>query len=599
MEYVMQIDHSRDILFSDFGKKTIEDRYLLENEKPQEMFARVAKAYANDENHAQRLYDYFSKMWAMPATPILSNGGTKRGLPISCFLSEMDDSMESIVDTWVENSWLGCKGGGIGTYAGNLRSVGEKTKAGVTSGVIPFLKVSDSQTLAIGQGSLRRSSAAFYMPIHHPEIEEFIEMRKATGGDPDRKCLNLHHGVCIPDDFMVAVENDDDYALLSPKDGSVIRKVKARDLWIRLLIARVETGEPYILFLDNANKGSAEHHKKLGMKIKTSNLCSEILLPTGKDYLDQHRTAVCCLSSLNLEKWHEWKDDENFIVDIMYFLDNILSDFIKNAPDTHVKAKYSAMMERSVALGVMGWHYLLQSMNLTICDERTYDLNRSVFSHIHKEVNRADSIIAEERGSCPDAINSGFKKRFSYKTGIAPTASISIICGNTSPSCDPVIGNVFSFKTLSGSHFYVNPYFAKVLDKHGMNNEDVIESIILNGGSVQHLDFLNEHEKNVFKTFKEIDQMDVIRLAAERQPFIDQGQSLNIFIKPDISKTLLHLYHYNAWKLGVKTMYYVRSEPLKRADAPSEKNKREVMCTNDSCSIVEKKTEPEICESCQ
>ena len=358
----VHLDYSRDSLLTEFGMETLSDRYLMPGESYQDLFARVAMFYGDDSAHAQRLYDYISKLWFMPATPVLSNGGTKRGLPISCFLNESNDSLEGIVGLWTENVWLAARGGGIGSYWGNLRSIGEKVGAnGKTSGVVPFIRVMDSLTLAISQGSLRRGSAAVYLPIWHPEIEEFIEIRRPTGGDPNRKALNLHHGILVPDDFMRAVETDDEWALTSPKDGSVVRKVRARDLWIRLLTARIETGEPYIINIDHVNRALPEHQKLQGLQVKTSNLCSEITLPTGIDRFGEERTAVCCLSSLNLEKFERWEGEEDFIPDIMRFLDNVLQDFIDSAPDDFARAKYSAMRERSVGLGVMGFHSFLQS----------------------------------------------------------------------------------------------------------------------------------------------------------------------------------------------------------------------------------------------
>ncbi|MCB2081525.1 MAG: ribonucleotide-diphosphate reductase subunit alpha, partial [Rickettsiales bacterium] len=325
--YEVKTNASRDANLSDFGKAVLQDRYLLPGEDYQKLFARVAGYYGDDEAHAQRLYDYISKLWFMPATPILSNGGTKRGLPISCFLNETKDSLEGIVSLWNENVWLASRGGGIGSFWGNLRSIGETVRGnGKTSGVIPFMRVQDSLTLAISQGSLRRGSSAVYLPIDHPEVEEFIEIRRPTGGDPNRKALNIHHGIAITDAFMHAVEEDSPWELRSPKDGAIISVVNARELWIKLLTTRIETGEPYLLFIDNVNRSIPAHHKKLGLNVKTSNLCSEITLPTGLDHLGNERTAVCCLSSLNIETYEEWKDDPLFIKDVMRFLDNVLQD---------------------------------------------------------------------------------------------------------------------------------------------------------------------------------------------------------------------------------------------------------------------------------
>lgn len=564
----VRIDRTRDDKLTQFGKDTLTDRYLMPGESYQDMFARVAMAYADDTAHAQRMYDYISNLWFMPSTPVLSNGGTDRGLPISCFLNEASDSLEGIVDTWTENVWLAARGGGIGSYWGNLRSIGERIgKVGKTSGVMPFLKVMDSLTLAISQGSLRRGSAAVYMPVSHPEIEEFIEFRRPTGGDPNRKSLNLHHGIVITDDFMHAVEHDQEWALKSPKDGRIISRTSARELWIRMLTARVETGEPYLLFIDHVNRAIPEHHKLAGLNVKMSNLCSEITLPTGRDKDGHDRTAVCCLSSVNLENYLEWEGHPTFIEDCLRFLDNVLSDFIKNAPDSMSKARYAAMRERSVGLGVMGFHSFLQGQGIPFEGVMAKVWNKRMFKHIKKEADKASVTLADERGACPDALEYGIHERFSNKIAIAPTASISIICGGASPGIEPVAANVYTHKTLSGSYPVRNPYLADVLDKHNMNNEDIWSSITVNGGSVQHLDFLSQDEKDVFKTAIELDQRWIIEHAADRTPFICQSQSLNVFLPADIHKRDLHQIHWQAWKKGVKSLYYCRSMSLQRAES--------------------------------
>ena len=438
----VEINHDRDVNITEFGKATLEDRYLMPNEDFQGLFARVAMYYADDSSHAQRLYDYMSNLWFMPATPVLSNGGTSRGLPISCFLNEADDSLGGIVDLWNENVWLAALGGGIGSYWGNVRSIGEKVaRNGKTSGIVPFIKVQDSMTLAISQGSLRRGSAAAYLDMHHPEIESFIEMRKPSGGDPNRKALNLHHGVLVSDAFMRAVEKDEEWALISPKDGHVVDRVSARSLWIRLLTARVETGEPYIVYIDHVNRAIPQHHKMAGLRVKMSNLCSEITLPTGVDQHGESRTAVCCLSSLNLEKFLEWQDHPTFIEDVMRMLDNVLDDFIKKAPDEMSKSKYSAMRERSVGMGVMGFHSFLQSMMLPFESAMAKVWNRRMFAHIKRQADEASVKLAHERGACPDAEEYNIMERFSNKMAIAPTASISIICGGASPGIEPFAAN--------------------------------------------------------------------------------------------------------------------------------------------------------------
>ncbi len=568
----VQIDRSRDALLTDFGKATLTDRYLMPGESYQDLFARVASAFGDDAAHAQRIYDYISKLWFMPATPVLSNGGTTRGLPISCFLNEANDSLDGIVGLWNENVWLAAKGGGIGSYWGNLRSIGEKVgQNGKTSGVVPFIRVMDSLTLAISQGSLRRGSAACYLPVSHPEIEEFIEIRRPTGGDPNRKAMNLHHGILVPDAFMRAVENDEEWALTSPKDGAVVRKISARSLWIRILTARIETGEPYLIFSDHVNRQMPAHHKLAGLEVKTSNLCSEITLPTGMDQHGRERTAVCCLSSLNCETWFEWKDDKQFIPDVMRFLDNVLQDFIDRAPDSMAKAKYSAMRERSVGLGVMGFHSFLQMLNVPFESVVAKVWNMKMFRHIREQADTASQLLAEERGACPDAAEYGFMERFSNKMAIAPTASISIICGGASPGIEPIAANVYNHKTLSGSYIVRNPYLKKLLAKHGRDDDDTWTSITVTKGSVQHLDFLSDQEKMVFRTAFELDQRWVVEHAADRAPFICQSQSVNLFLPANVHKRDLHQIHLQAWKKGVKSLYYCRSLSIQRADTVSAK----------------------------
>ena len=563
----IKIDASRDALLTTFGKATLADRYLLPDESFQDLFARVAMHFADDSAHAQRIYDYMSQLWFMPATPVLSNGGAKRGLPISCFLNEASDSLDGIVELWNENVWLAARGGGIGSYWGNLRSIGETVgRNGKTSGVVPFIRVMDSLTLAISQGSLRRGSAAVYLPVNHPEIEEFIELRRPTGGDPNRKALNLHHGLLISDAFMRAVENDEEWALASPKDGSVLRKLSARSLWIRILTARVETGEPYLVFVDHVNRAVSEHHKLAGLSVKTSNLCSEITLPTGIDHHGKQRTAVCCLSSLNLEKYDEWESHPTFIEDIMRFLDNVLQDFIDTAPDTMERAKYSAMRERSVGLGVMGFHSFLQALGIPFESVMAKVWNNRMFKHIRSQANAASSTLAAERGACPDAEDYGIAERFTNKLAVAPTASISIICGGASPGIEPIAANSFTHKTLSGSFNVRNKHLKAVLAEHGRDDDDTWSSITTNEGSVQHLDFLSEDEKQIFKTAFELDQRWLIEHAADRASQICQSQSLNVFLPGDVHKRDLHQVHMLAWKKGVKSLYYCRSKSIQRSE---------------------------------
>ncbi|MEM9706958.1 MAG: ribonucleoside-diphosphate reductase subunit alpha, partial [Pseudomonadota bacterium] len=561
----IEIDRSRDDLLTDFGKKTMEDRYLLPGESFQDMFARVARTYGDDADHAQRIYNYISKLWFMPATPVLSNGGAKRGLPISCFLNDVGDSLDHIVSAWNENVWLASNGGGIGTYWGNVRSIGERVKgSGQTSGIIPFIRVMDSLTLAISQGSLRRGSAACYLDIHHPEIEEFLEIRKPSG-DFNRKSLNLHHGINITDEFMEAVVKGEDFGLRSPKNNEVLRTVNARQLWQKILEIRLQTGEPYLVFSDTVNKQMAKHQRDLGLKVRTSNLCSEIMLHTGPDHLGEDRTAVCCLSSVNAEKYFEWKEEPQFIEDVMRFLDNVLQDFIDNAPASMAKAVYSATRERSVGLGLMGFHSFLQARGVPFESAAAKAWNTKLFKHIRMGADAASVVLAEERGACPDAEERNVKQRFSHKLAIAPTASISIICGGASPCIEPIPANVYLHKTLSGSFTVKNSALTDLLAEKGKDTEEVWASILEHEGSVQHLDFLSDDEKSIFKTAFEIDQRWVIEFAADRSPFICQGQSVNIFLPGDIDKWDLHMLHWTAWEKGVKSLYYCRSKSVQRA----------------------------------
>jgi len=563
--YPVEVDHGRDALLTDFGKDTLQDRYLLPGESYQDLFVRVASAYADDAAHAQRLYDYISKLWFMPSTPVLSNGGTGRGLPISCYLNSVPDSLEGIVDTWNENGRLASRGGGIGTYWGSVRGIGEPVGLnGKTSGIIPFVRVMDSLTLAISQGSLRRGSAACYLDISHPEIEEFLEIRKPSG-DFNRKALNLHHGVLVTDAFMEAVRDGAEWTLRSPKDDSERGKVDARALFQKLVETRLATGEPSTIFSDEVNRTMPKHHRDLGLKVSTSNLCSEITLPTGRDHLGNDRTAVCCLSSLNLETWDEWKDEKGFIEDVMRFLDNVLSDYIARAPEEMARAKYSAERERSVGLGVMGFHSFLQARGLPFEGAMAKSWNLKIFKHISAQANEASMMLAQERGPCPDAADMGVMERFSCKMAIAPTASISIICGGTSACIEPIPANIYTHKTLSGSWSIRNPYLEKLLIEKSKNSDAVWNTILERGGSVQHLDFLSPEEKATYKTSFEIDQRWLIELAAHRMPYIDQAQSLNLFIPADVDKWDLLMLHFRAWELGIKSLYYLRSKSVQRA----------------------------------
>lgn len=563
--FTIVTDASRDALLTDFGKDTLTDRYLLPGESYQDLFARVADAYADDQDHAQRLYDYISRLWFMPATPVLSNGGTGRGLPISCYLNSVSDSLEGIVGTWNENVWLASRGGGIGTYWGQVRGIGEPVGLnGKTSGIIPFVRVMDSLTLAISQGSLRRGSAACYLDVSHPEIEEFLEIRKPSG-DFNRKALNLHHGVLLTDEFMEAVREGAEFNLRSPKDGSVRGTVDARSLFQKLVETRLATGEPYIVFSDTVNRMMPKHHRELGLKVSTSNLCSEITLPTGVDHLGNDRTAVCCLSSLNLETWDQWNTDKTFIEDVMRFLDNVLQDYIDRAPPEMARAKYSASRERSVGLGVMGYHSFLQLKGIAMESAMAKAWNLKMFKHISAKADEASMMLAQERGACPDAEERGVMQRFSCKMAIAPTASISIICGGTSACIEPIPANIYTHKTLSGSFVVKNPYLERLLQAKSKDSNNVWNTILEKGGSVQHLDFLSPEEKAIYKTSFEIDQRWLLEFAADRTPYIDQAQSLNLFIPADVDKWDLLMLHFQAWEKGIKSLYYLRSKSVQRA----------------------------------
>ena len=575
----IEIDFRRDRYLSEFSIKTLRDRYLVNGEtSPQQAFARAAEAFADDEGHAQRLYDYASKLWFMFSTPILSNGGTKRGLPISCFLNYVDDSRTGLTGHYTENAFLSSVGGGIGGYWGDIRSVGSKTSNGSEStGVIPFLKVVDAEMLAFSQGVTRRGSYASYLPMSHPEIEEYLDIRKPTGGDVNRKSTNLHHGVIIPDSFMEIIENaslipgfDDSWPLIDPHTQNVTKTVSAKTLWVKLIQNRVETGEPYIMFGDTVQEGLPECQKDLGLQVHQSNLCSEITLPTN-----ENRTAVCCLSSVNLEEYDEWSNDPQFIPDLVRMLDNVLTYFIENAPPELAKAKYSAEQERSIGLGAMGFHAYLQRHNVPFESPMAKGRNMAIFWHIKSCAEAASEQLAKERGEAPDAVGTG--RRNCHLLAVAPNASSSIICGNTSPSIEPYRANAYTQKTKSGSSLQKNEYLQAILQDLGLDTEEIWKDIVTNGGSVQHLEFLDDWTKDVFKTAVEIDQRWVIDMAADRQKQICQSQSLNIFFPANVSKQELHATHMMAWKKKVKTLYYLRSEAYRRAEKVSDEVLRQMV----------------------
>jgi ribonucleoside-diphosphate reductase alpha chain len=573
----IQIETSRDNLLSEFGRKTLEDRYMLPTEKsPQEALARAAAAFSDNDAMAQRIYDYASMLWFMFATPILTNGGTRRGLPISCFLSYVPDSRGGITGHYTETAWLSSFGGGVGGYWGDVRANGTKTSHGSEStGVIPFLKVVDAEMLAFSQGVTRRGSYAAYLPVNHPEIEEFLDVRKPTGGDVNRKSTNLHHGVVLTEEFMNLIDQatripgfDDRFALIDPHSGKVKKTVSAKTIWVKLIQNRIEQGEPYILFDKAANDALPEFQKKLGLRVHQSNLCSEITLPTNEE-----RTAVCCLSSVNLETYDEWKNNPQFIPDLIRFLDNVIQHFIDNAPDEISRARFSAQRERSIGLGAMGLHAYLQAHSIPFESPIAKGQNLQIFKRIKEQAVEATRQLAEERGECPDG--AGYGVRNAHLLSIAPNASSSIICGNTSPSIEPFRANAFTQKTKSGSSLMKNKYLEEVLERYGKNTTEIWTSVITHGGSVQHLDFLSDWERDVFKTAIEIDQRWVLELAGDRQQYVCQSQSLNLFFPAMVSKQELHNVHMLAWKKGLKSLYYVRSEAVRRADVVSEQKPRE------------------------
>ena len=573
----MLIDYKRDNYLSEFSHKTLQDRYLIAGEtSPQDAFARAARAFSDNDAHAQRLYDYASKLWFMFSTPILSNGGTARGLPISCFLNYIEDSRTGLTGHYTENAFLSSVGGGVGGSWSDVRSVGSKTSNGSEStGVIPFMKVVDAEMLAFSQGVTRRGSYAAYLDISHPEIEEFLDVRKPTGGDINRKSVNLHHGVVISDKFMELIEQatrqpgfDDSWDLIDPHTKQVIKTVSAKTLWVKLIQNRVETGEPYIMFGDTVNAALPQFQKDMGLSVHHSNLCSEITLPTNEG-----RTAVCCLSSVNLEEFDEWKNNKDFIPDLIRMLDNVISYFVSHAPAQLEKAKTSAEQERSLGLGAMGFHAYLQRRNVPFESPMAVGANKMMFEHIKKEAKNASDQLCKERGPCHDGYHAGVRN--AHLLAVAPNASSSIICGNTSPSIEPYRANAFTQKTKSGSSLLKNEYLEYALQELDQDTDEVWKSIITNNGSVQHLDFLDDWTKDVFKTAVEIDQRWIIEMAADRQKEICQSQSLNVFFPANVSKQELHAIHMMAWKKKVKTLYYLRSEAIKRAETVSDEALRQ------------------------
>ena len=572
----ININPAQDHLFDDLGIARLKESYMMDNElSPQERFAFVSKTFSTDNDHAQRLYDYASKHWLSYSTPILSYGRSKRGLPISCYLNYIDDTAEGLVNNLSETNWLSMYGGGVGIGFG-IRSADDKS-----TGMMPHLKMYDASSLAYRQGRTRRGSYAAYLNIDHPDILLFLEMRKPTG-DQNFRCLNLHHGINISNKFMQLIEDsmtdpniDDSWHLRDPHTKEIKDTVSARDMWQRILEMRMQTGEPYIHFIDTSNEKMPVWLKQLGLEINQSNLCSEIILPTNKD-----RTAVCCLSSLNLEYFDEWSKDKGFLKDILEMLDNTLSKFIEDAPDSISRAKYSAMRERSVGVGALGFHAYLQKKGMPFESAVAKSANMRMFRHIRSGLDSANLELGRERGEAPDAKGTGL--RCSHVMAIAPNASSSIIMGNTSPSIEPWRANAYRQDTLSGSFLNKNKFLDKLIkdkceENTTLNYERIWSSIIANDGSVQHLRCLDDQEKEIYKTSMEIDQRWVIEHAADRQEYIDQSQSLNVFFRPDANITYLHAVHFMAWKKGVKTMYYCRSEKIGKADKVSRKIEREII----------------------
>lgn len=594
MKYTITIDKTRDSLFDEHGIKRLRESYMLDSEEsPQERFAFVSSAFASNQEHAQRLYDYSSKHWLSYSTPILSFGRTQKGLPISCFLNYMHDSSAGLVDNLSETNWLSMLGGGVGIGFG-IRSADEKS-----TGVMPHLRIYDASSLAYRQGRTRRGSYAAYLDIDHPDIALFLDMRKPTG-DPNMRAPNLHHGINITDEFMQLVEKcmldplaDDRWELKDPHDGQVREVVSAKALWQQILELRMHTGEPYLHFVDTSNRHLPQHLKDKGLKIRQSNLCSEIVLPTDKD-----RTAVCCLSSVNLEYYDDWKSNELFLRDIAEMLDNVLQYFIDNAPSAISRAVFSASQERSIGVGALGYHAYLQRNNIPWESSMAVGRNKQIFKHIRSKLDEANLQLGQERGEAPDAAGTGL--RFSHLMAVAPNASSSIIMGNTSPSIEPYRANAYRQDTLSGAHLNKNKWLDNIIRKQSELHEegwyeDVWSSIIATDGSVQHLEWMDQWTKDVFKTSMEIDQRWVVQHAADRQEFIDQAQSVNLFFRPDVNIKYLHAVHFQAWKQGLKSLYYCRSEKLAKADKVSKRVERQVIEEIDLKSLA---TE-EVCLACE
>jgi ribonucleoside-diphosphate reductase alpha chain len=571
----IQIDISRDRLLSEQAMQLLQDYYMLPGESsPQEAYARAALAYCNhNKPFAQRIYDYASKGWFMFASPVLSNaprvGEYFKALPISCFLTYIGDNLTSLVDHNAEVAWLSVKGGGVGGHWSDVRGVSDKAP-----GPIPFMKVVDSQMTAYKQGKTRKGSYAAYLDINHPDIVEFINFKVPTGGDINRKCFNLFNAVNVTDKFMEAVEKDLEWHLIDPANKDVRGTIKARDLWQRILEARFRTGSPYINFIDEANRQLNPQQKALGLKVHGSNLCNEIHLATSED-----RTAVCCLSSVNLEKFDDWVDTD-MVYDLTVFLDNVLQAFIDNAPREIHKAIRSAEAERSLGLGAMGFHGYLQSKGIPFEGLSAKIANIRMFKHIKAQATKATQTMARTRGEPSDLIGTG--TRNAHLIAVAPNANSSIICG-CSASIEPIKSNAYVHRTRAGSHLVKNVYLQKILYSMGKDTQEVWQSIIMNEGSIQHLDFIDKTTKDIYKTAFEIDQTWVIEHAADRQQFICQGQSLNLFFPAGSPKSYVNAVHLRAWKSKLKGLYYLRTSAGVQADKIGLKIERNALQDAEEC----------------
>ncbi|MDB4726152.1 ribonucleoside-diphosphate reductase subunit alpha [bacterium] len=581
----LKIDLDRDKDLSDQAMSLLKDYYMKDSELyAQQAFARAAVAYCEgDHAFAQRIYDYASKRWFMFASPVLSNAPSHndkpKGLPISCFLSYVDDTLDSLISHNAEVAWLSVKGGGVGGHWSAVRPVSDKAP-----GVIPFMKVVDSQMTAYKQGKTRKGSYAAYLDVSHPEIIEFVRFKDPTGGDANRKCFNLFNAVNITDAFMEAVQNGEQWELRCPDSGAIRSTIQARELWQRILEARFRTGSPYLNFIDTANRGLPDSQKKCGLTIKGSNLCNEIHLATSKE-----RTAVCCLSSVNLEKWDEWRGTR-MVQDLVRLLDNVLKFFIRHAPEELEKAKYSAYMERSVGLGAMGFHGYLQSKDIAWESWQAASENYQIFKRIKEDALKSTHELGAERGECPDMAGTG--RRNAHLLAIAPNANSSIICG-CSASIEPIKSNAYTHRTRAGAHLVKNKDLEYTLEEHGENTETTWKSIISNEGSVQHLDFLTDHEKDVFKTAFELDQAWVVEHSAKRQEFICQGQSVNLFFPAGVEPKYPNAVHMKAWKDGLKGLYYLRTNAGVSADKVGESIAR------DALKDFQSQEDGEECISCQ